>query len=51
MCFEFQELQAEFIPICMLHTVPGVAAMRSWVEGVQFNGEGLPYVTEAWLNK
>ena len=51
LCFEFQELQAEFIPICMLHTVPGVAAMRSWVEGVQFNGEGLPYVTEAWLNK
>lgn len=51
LCFQFQAMIEEFIPVAMLHTVPGVGASRTWVEGVKFNGEGVPYATEAWLNK
>lgn len=51
LCVEFQEMIEEFIPIAMMHTVPGTAARRSWLEGIKFTGEGVPYATEAWLNK
>lgn len=48
---ELQEMVEEDIPIVSLYTAYKFSAFRTWVEGLQYNGEGTMIFTEAWLNK
>ena len=48
---QMQEMVEEDIPIVSLYTSARFSAYRTWVEGLQYNGDGTMIFTSAWLNK